>query len=304
MSSSDDLTRVVAAGHDVVPGARNDEGWDSLVQFARVDGIEWVFRSPRRPEVERELDRERRILDLISPRLPVAVPDWRIDEQVDGRRVIGYPRLPGEPAGIDAPDGDGFCFFLPVPPPSVFTVSLGAALAALHGIAISEVIAAIGPPVSTRTATGRRLDGLAATLPVRPELRAWWDRMVADDRLWPDDLRLVHGDMHPGHTLIDNGRVVGLIDWTDAGWDDPAQDFVDTRAAFGPATTRRLIDEYARAGGAVDESLPDRILARHALAVTMAAAFALDTGRDDVLALARRRLDRQADRLAQGLPPV
>ena len=305
MSGPDDLTRVVAAAHDVVPGAHNDEGWDSLVQFAQVDGVQWVFRSPRRPDVERELNRERRILDLISSRLPVAVPDWRIDERWDGRRVIGYPRLPGEQAGIDAPDGDGFTFFLPVPPPSLFTQSLGEALAALHGIAQGEVTAAIGPPVSTRAATGRRLHDLTQELPVRLELQAWWDRMVADDRLWPNDLRLVHGDMHPGHTLIDDGHaVVGLIDWTDAGWDDPAQDFIDTRAAFGPTTTQRLLDEYARAGGAVDESLPDRIMTRHALAVTMAAAFALETGRDDILALARRRLDRQADRLAAGLPPV
>ena len=305
MSEHGDLTRVVGAGHDVVPGAHNDEGWDNWVQFAQVDGVEWVFRSPRRPEVEPELDHERRILDLVGSRLPVAVPQWRIDERLDGQRVIGYPRLPGVPAGIDAPDGDGFTFFLPVPPPPAFTRSLGPVLAALHGIATGEVSAAIGPPVSARAALGRRLQNLAATWSIRYELRAWWDAVLADDRLWPQDLRLVHGDVHPGHILIDNGyAVVGLIDWTDAGWDDPAQDFVDTRAAFGPDTTQRLIDAYARAGGTVEESLPDRILTRHALAVTMAATFGLDTGRDDILALARRRLDHQADRLAAGLPPV
>ena len=305
MSEPGDLTRVVGAGHDVVPGAHNDEGWDNWVQFAQVDGVDWVFRSPRRPEVEPELDRERRILDLVGSRLPVAVPQWRIDERLDGRRVIGYPRLPGAPAGIDAPDGDGFTFFLPVPPPSVFAQSLGVALAALHGIPRADVSAAIGPPVSTRAALGRRLPYVAETLPIRPELRAWWDAVLADDRLWPQDLRLVHGDVHPGHTLVDDRRaVVGLIDWTDAGWDDPAQDFVDIRAAFGPTTTQQVLDEYARAGGTIQESLPDRIVTRHALAVTNAAAFGLDAGRDDILALARRRLDDQADRLARGLPPV
>src|SRR5688500_17279488 len=75
-------------------------GLDFLVLHARDDnGVPWIVRTPRRPEVLASTRVEARVLRLIRSRLPVAVPDWR----VHSRGVIAYPRLAGTPAVTIAP---------------------------------------------------------------------------------------------------------------------------------------------------------------------------------------------------------
>ncbi|CAN5730820.1 hypothetical protein BH23CHL2_BH23CHL2_04300 [soil metagenome] len=50
------------------------------------------------------------------------------------------------------------------------------------------------------------------------DLRARLEQLSADNG------RLVHLDYHPGNVLVDNGRVSGLIDWTNARAGDPRFD--------------------------------------------------------------------------------
>ena len=62
--------------------------------FARGrDGVDWVLRIPRRPELAASIEAEARILAFLRPRLSVAVPEWRVRSS----ELIAYPRLPGAP---------------------------------------------------------------------------------------------------------------------------------------------------------------------------------------------------------------
>jgi len=58
--------------------------------------------------------------------------------------------------------------------------------------------------------------------------------------------RFLHNDICPNHVLVDDdcGALVGLIDFDDAAWGDPALDFVTMRAAMGAAFTDAMIDAY------------------------------------------------------------
>jgi macrolide phosphotransferase len=121
-----ELVRRVVPDRDVQPSRLIELGWDHRVLAATVDGVPWIFRFPRRPDV----DRERRLLQLVGSRLPVAVPDWQLDTTVGDRTVIGYPELPGAPAA-EEPSGDGdFVFRIAVPPPPAYSTGLATALAA------------------------------------------------------------------------------------------------------------------------------------------------------------------------------
>lgn len=284
-----------AIGTPVIPTQVIETGFDHRVLLARHDGAEWVFRFPRRPDVLPDLARERRILALLgTTELGIPVPDWQVDTTVDGLPVLGYPAVPGRPAG-EEPRSDGdFVLAVALPLRPAFLHRLGRALAAVHTIPSSQVAAALGPaPVQLQEVRRRHLDVVGEVPPI---LARRWRAHLEDDRWWTASPTLVHGDVHPGHTLIDDrGELTGLLDWTDGGWGDPAVDFVDTLHCYGPDTTVRLIEAYRVAGGDDTDLLP-RVRVLRSFGVLKAAHDAVLAGRGDILDRARRRL---ADLAAQ-----
>ena len=82
---------------------------------------------------------------------------------------------------------------------------------------------------------------------------SWWQRglrWLSDDGLWPDACVLIHGDLHPGHTLVDNaGRITGILDWTDAEVGDPGQEFIECCRKFEPQFLDDLLSAYLLHGG-------------------------------------------------------
>jgi len=114
-----------------------ESGADFLAAFADdTAGMPWVLRLPRRADVLPRAASEGRALALIRPRLPVAVPEWRIDSP----ELIAYPRLAGTPAVVE---GEAYVWPVQNPPPhATFIESLAAALAALHGTSHEAAAAA------------------------------------------------------------------------------------------------------------------------------------------------------------------
>ncbi|SDO53094.1 macrolide phosphotransferase [Nakamurella panacisegetis] len=279
-----------------------ETGWDSrILRAVAASGERWIFRFPRRAEVLPDLARERTLLDLLGGALPVAVPDWQVHARVGPQLVIGYPELPGFPAA-EEPLGDGdFDFRIALPPPAVYAGSLGRTLAVLHRLTPPGLPAATAGDL--RTVTDRLLRR-SADLPVPAVLSAYWQSWIDDDTLWAFEPRLTHGDVHPGHTMIDDaGALVGLIDWTDSGWDDPASDFVDPRHAFGPAFGADLLAAYARAGG-VTAGVSDRVIRRQSFGALHAARFGVDHARPELTRRALERMTGQAAHLECGRSPV
>jgi aminoglycoside phosphotransferase (APT) family kinase protein len=179
-----------------------DDGYDYEVVV--VDG-EWVFRFPRRPAVEEALAVEIELLPRLRDALPVPVP--RFELVWHDSIFVAYPLIDGGPL-VDE-DGDGVRAFL----------------AALHAFD------ATGLPVE-------RPDWLAMYRRQRDE----FERLVVpllDPALVPRAHELLaeletltgftpallHADLFPEHLRVNNGRLVGVIDWGDTRIGDPALDY-------------------------------------------------------------------------------
>ena len=294
--------RLAAPTMDLTVVSLIENGWDNRVLLAddRATGHRWVFRFPRRVDVLPDIEREARVLRLLAGRLPVAVPDWQVHRDLHGTTVIGYPALPGAPAGYE-PGGVGdIQLAITVPPPPPYALSLGATLAALHAIPPAAVTSALGasaPSVDTvRALAADSIGRCRRAVPVPVTVAHRWDRWLTDDTLWQFQMVLRHGDIHPEHTLVDrDGTVTGIIDWTDAGWGDPADDFIDARHAFGPAFGDELLRRYAAAGGHSDPALARRVVMREAWGAVTAVLFGLDHDRPEITAHAARRIAAQAE---------
>ncbi|MGW9072086.1 macrolide 2'-phosphotransferase [Streptomyces yangpuensis] len=282
---------------DPATARADDTGWDfRVVHIRAADGAWWILRRPRRPEAAEQLAFEGAVLASVRDRTPVPVPDWRLHDP----DLVAYPRLPGEAAGTEDPGTLVYGWSIdPLAHPGQYLEPLARALVAVHTTPPDDfpALAARGraDAGAVRTRIADRLDRARAELPL-PEAgvrrwRAWLD----EDRLWPGRLTLVHGDVHPGHTLVERPRsgppvLSGLLDWANADVGDPAVDFVDMLYAGGPAVLDRLLDAYRAAGGEVREGMRSHILARASFLWVHVALRGLDTGRRAWVKTALRRM--------------
>ncbi|HVK76644.1 MAG TPA: macrolide 2'-phosphotransferase [Kofleriaceae bacterium] len=288
------LAAARAAGLDLTTTATelDTTGLDFLVVHAHdAAGVPWIVRTPRRPDVVVAAAREARVLALVAPRLPVAVPDWRVHTD----DVIAYPRLPGTPAvTIDAAGGPTWNLIDPAAPSDAFLDGFAAAVAALAAIPTADAAQA-GVPVhtiaDTRAAFARAADATRAALAPSDATWARWQRWLADDASWPTHAALVHGDLHPGHLLLDDGgRLTGVLDWTEAHIGDPSIDLAMFVGCFGRPALERLLPRLVARGLPTWPRLVDHCVERwHAFPV-LGAEWALRTGNDAVLAHARSHL--------------
>jgi aminoglycoside phosphotransferase (APT) family kinase protein len=271
--------------------APETSGAEFIVVYARDrNGVRWIVRVPRGPEMVASTSTEARVLELVRPRLPVLVPDWH----VHAPDVIAYPRLPGVLASTIAPDGSRQLFLDPAALPPVFLDSYAQMLVALQAIP-PDAARREGVPVTTVAATraslARAMTATRAAL--RPSDVVWarWQRWLADDSLWPEHVALVHGDLHLGHMLLaDDGRLIGVLDWTEARVDDPGVDLAIFLGCFGRDALEQLIERFAAAGGRTWPRIVDHASERWAAYSVMAAAWALQVGSADALEYAREQL--------------
>ena len=169
-----------------------------------------VVRLPRRPSAAGQVARERRWLPRLAASLPLALP---------------VPLAAGEP-GPDYPWSWSVCRFLPgedamaAAPDDLAEAAarLGAFVAALRALPAED-----GPPAGPGN---HQRGGPLATLdaPVRRDLArvadevdasaltsAWEAALAAPP--WSAAPAWLHGDLHPGNLLIDEGRLTGVLDW-------------------------------------------------------------------------------------------
>ena len=219
-----------------------------------------VFRVARGAGAGEGYRRELRVLPLLRGRLPVSLPDprWHADPSPDfPHGVIGYPKLPGRPVGLD--DAGGAVG-------EELAGQVGRFLAALHRVPLSEVEAAgLGRSESfgerMERLRGDTLPALRGRLPVDEyrTIERWWDDFLSDPRMRGYAPVLMHGDVWHGNLLADErGRLTGVLDWEDAGPGDPAEDFA-ALMYLGPAFPARSLAAYRAAGGGVDADFAHRV---------------------------------------------
>ncbi len=241
-----------------------EDGWDSIV--LEIDG--YIFRFPRRPEVVEWVEREIALLPELAPVLPVAVPRF----EYVGRDVsyVGYRKLEGMPATSGLGQLTG--------------ISLGRFLAALHAFPV-ERARALGVPFFSPGTWREWLERFCADLRSRVlPLLAAGERVLAE-RLFDQAVGfeftpvLLHADLGPGHVLCRDGRVVGVIDWSDARIGDPALDL----AWCLNGTPEAVADAVARVYGA-DPDTQQRSLFYHRLGPWHEVVYGLDTGQERFVA--------------------
>lgn len=273
-----------------------ESGLDFQVAIAQTQsGTSWLLRIPRRLDVLTLAQREQAILNLVRPYLTVQIPNWQIHTD----ELIAYPLLRGKPAGTIDSEEQAYRWEIDANNlPDTYLQSLANALAALHNIE-HRALARLGlktPSINgIRTAWRERMVKVKQVYPVNPQLWERWQRWLDNDTLWPAQTALIHGDLHPGHILVDEqAQVTGLIDWTEAQVDDPASDFAAHYRVFGRNSLEVLLCHYSQSGGQVWPAMADHIAEHNSAFAVDIAEFAERSGLDDFKVMARQVLGTES----------
>ena len=191
-----------ALGHSPTAVVEIDEGYD--FEVAIVDD-EWVFRFPRRSGVEESLELEIELLPAIAPALPVDVPAFEHvsrDPLFVGYRVIRGTRLVDE-------DTDGVRAFLE----------------ALHALDPSRLPVARRDWVEAYREQCAEFERLVLPLLDKDRRPRAMSLFCEVETLADFEPTLLHADLGPAHLRVRDGRLAGVLDWSDARLGDPALDY-------------------------------------------------------------------------------
>ncbi|PSL42963.1 macrolide phosphotransferase [Salsuginibacillus halophilus] len=282
-------------GLHVQIGEVNESGLD-FATAAGVDetGKRWLCRVPLRDDVKAGIHREKQVLQAVRPQLSVEAPDWQIAEE----DFIAYPLLSGVPAGTIDAEAGAYAWQLTVDPLSDhFIETLASGLASLHHVS-KQNVAGAGINLRTiqdvRTRQLERIGEVKQSFVVSEQLDAKWLCWIHDDKFWPSETTVIHGDMHPGHMIIDDEeRVTGFIDWTEVDISDPAIDLVGYYHTFGEVELRRLLQAYEKQGGPLTEGAVPQIQAWAATSPLDIAEFAIRSGEEAYQQMAKEALEGQ-----------
>lgn len=270
----------------------NESGMDFLVAFVTDEsGSDWVLRKPRRPDVMERAANEHNVLQLVSEQLSVHVPNWRIFTP----ELIAYPLLSGKPIATVDPTGGGYVWlFEQQTLTEVFFDSLAQALVSLHSIdhqAAAQAGLRIKSPQEARETFAMNIEEVKQSFTIPKHLLTRWQTWLSTDSYWPEHSVLNHGDLHPPHILVDETQcVTGLLDWTEAEVADPGKDFVIYYALFGAAGLQDLLQRYEQAGGKVWPRMSEHIAEQWAAYPVLVAKFALLTGKEENMEMAKGML--------------
>ncbi|HYN07464.1 MAG TPA: phosphotransferase [Vicinamibacterales bacterium] len=232
------------------------EGYDSTA--FDVNG-RWVFRFPKRVDVEQQLLTELRFLPrLVATPPPVPIPEYRfrgVPSAEFPRHFAGYARLLGAPGIRHVPSAHDFQRLAP---------ALGRFLSWLHRFPIREALRLEVPDQRSDTLADEiRAEALAdfpALGRVAPDapLDAW--RRFLETGLGsrasvsPASFSVVHNDLAAEHVLVDEpaNAVTGVIDWSDVAIADRAIDLAGIFHWGGAAFLESVLSAY---DGAVDDGL-------------------------------------------------
>jgi len=190
------------------------EGWDNAL-FRLGDKL--AVRLPRRAASAKLIEHEQRWLPQLAARLPLAAPvPLRIG--VPGR-LFGWSWsivrwLPGESllhgSLLDT---------------VATTIVLEELFRALHQPAPMDAPSNPwrGVPLAARTdALHKHLEQVDDSVDRNAVLSLWEQALSAPP--WPGPPVWLHGDLHPGNLLVNDGRLSGVIDFGDVTSGDPATD--------------------------------------------------------------------------------
>jgi aminoglycoside 2''-phosphotransferase len=263
-------------------------GWDTLALDINDD---FIFRFPRRPELEAQLEKEIDLLSLLGKALPARVPQVEFacrKSAGDEHTLLGYPKIQG--IGLDA---------VPMVSRAVER-QLGEFLTALHRYPIEGVLAILGGPIGPQDWHKQYEETYAwiqkfafplLPLPDRLATSLLWEVFLSSEDNFSFQPALIHGDLEPEHILCepDGSAITGIIDWGDARLGDAALDFAGLFFLGGEPLVDRTLSFYQ---GQVDDTFRRRVRFYHNIAPFYEIRYALDIGDGTLLRRAIQALSR------------
>ena len=257
----------------------------------------WIFRFPKRAEVERQLLVEMDAVRMLRPRLPLPVPAYEFRGRPSTHfrwHFGGYEKLSGEPAiRIDV----RAVRFTSV------ARAMGRFLSKLHATSSAEAARLSVPRQSVGSAIDdartealgnlRRLSTLV-DVPVDRLYEQLKDRPRVPSRS-RSGLAVVHNDLGAEHILLHprTGKVTGIIDWGDIAIGDPAVDFSGLFHWAGEGFVHAVLRHYS---GLADAALVSRARYLAACKGVNDIAFGHDMKQPEYIAAGLRGLQLTIDR--------
>lgn len=270
----------------------NESGLDFQVGFATdEDGKDWILRLPRREDVFVRTVPEKVALDFIHGHVTFEVPKWEIYTE----KLIAYKAVTGVPAATVDMEKQAYVWEIDEKNVSEeFIQSLAKAIVDLHRIPKEKASDAGIESQSidkVRQQMKKRMDKVKEKYGVEETLWSRWQAWVNNDDMWPKETALIHGDLHPGHIIVDkNEKVTGLIDWTEAKIADISRDFLGHLAVFGEEGLDQLLRAYIEAGGYQWPQMKEHIIELSTTTAIDIAEFALISGLSEYEEMAKQAL--------------
>lgn len=260
------------------------------------EGNHWRVRSPRHGSAGFRLETEIQVLTGFTPavraRLPFRVPSVAGAVQIDNLRTFVYHQMPGIEHELDEL----------VALPERAREDIGRILAGIHSLPKAVVEAADLPAYSADQARQRllnELDQAALSGDIPAVLLRRWEDAFEEPKLWGFETTATHGDLHENNLLIDRQRAVGVTNWTDLHWGDPARDLAWLASVDSDEFRQDVLNSYQKyretAGSASDDHIMQRaaLLAEFALAQWMLSGQAHED--EQIIAEAREMLHELAE---------
>ncbi|MGO2139097.1 MAG: phosphotransferase [Leucobacter sp.] len=236
------------------------------------------------------------LTDGARAELPFEVPRSLGMTRAGDTRAVATTYLPG--ARFDVSD---------LASDAILIDSIAGSLAAIHSLPRS--VAQQGGLVE-RTARDQRLlvtrlvDRAQATRYLPETVNARWNEVLEAAELWDFEPRMVHGAFTADALLVDDDRVVGVLDWSGLSVGDPASDLSWLLEA-GDGVFDAVVSRYAKRSGVGDSAaLRGRAALYHELEIAKWLLHGVDAHDSEVIDDAVGMLDRLVDRLSILEAPV
>jgi len=224
------------------------EGWTSS---AFLVNEQWVFRFPKRKDVEKNLQRELNLLPRFNQRLPVAVPQFSFTAPTPKSfpfMYAGYRKLEGTFAW-DIREG-GF-------DRTAVAHSCAEILMALHAFPTEEALSLGCEQVSAPFTTDscRELSAEFDKIPAwsrrqeyEKRLHRYLDAVDITELGMPGELAVIHSDLLPDHLLLPQSLdgICAIIDWGEVKVGDPSVDFAGLYYWMGQRFVAEVLSHYRR----------------------------------------------------------
>lgn len=221
-------------------------GWDSLV--LEING-DWIFRFPRRPEIEAGHEKEIALLPELAQMVSLPIPRFEYVFRRDDKcpqPFVGYRKIPGVPLSLTR-----------LSPTQIAQAAsqIGRFIGQVQRFPqerATQLGVTGGSPSAWREEYARLYAQVREQIVplLKPATQASLKNLCEEYLDEPQHVRfspvLLHRDLTSDHILSDpeTGMLTGIIDWEDASIGDPAFDFTGLLYDYGREFTAQALSAY------------------------------------------------------------